>query len=64
MIATLATLVAFDTETTPLLARQRTVALVLALVLTVAVFELVRRRKLREEYSVVWIAVGIGRAHV
>ncbi len=46
-------------ELTPLLARQRTIAIVGAVLVTVLVFELVRRRKLREEYSVVWIAVAI-----
>lgn len=58
MIAALSTTNVAIAELTPLLARQRTVALVLALVLTVLVFELVRRRKLREEYSVVWIGVA------
>ena len=46
-------------DLTPLLARQRTIALALAVLVTVVVFELVRRRKLREEYSIVWIAVAI-----
>lgn len=56
MIASMLRLAA---ELTPLLARQRTLALVLAGLVTIVVFELVRRRKLREEYSFVWIAVAI-----
>jgi len=43
----------------PLLARQRVVAIVLAVVAVVAVFELVRRRKLREEYSWFWVATAL-----
>lgn len=43
----------------PLLDRQRNVALVVAGAVVVLVFELVRRRKLREEYSWVWIATAI-----
>ena len=40
-------------ELAPMPARQRLVALTLAAAVVVLVFELVRRRKLREEYS--WV---------
>lgn len=43
----------------PLLARQRLVATSLAVVVLLVVLELVRRRKLREEYSWVWIGTSI-----
>lgn len=43
----------------PLLARQRVVAIVLAVVTVAAVFELVRRRKLREEYSWFWVVTAL-----
>jgi len=43
----------------PLLARQRVVAIVLAVVAVAVVFELVRRRKLREEYSWFWVATSV-----
>lgn len=49
-------------ELEPLPGRQRTVALVLAGALVLLIFELVRRRKLREEYSWVWIATALGLA--
>ncbi len=47
------------TEITPLLDRQRNVALAVAAAVVVVVFELVRRRKLREEYSWVWVATAV-----
>jgi hypothetical protein len=46
-------------ELEPMLVRQRIVALVLALAIALLVFELVRRRRLREEYSWVWIATSV-----
>lgn len=58
-IADLGTIAA-DLE--PLPARQRAVALVIAAALVVLIFELVRRRKLREEYSWVWVGTAIGLA--
>jgi hypothetical protein len=39
--------------------RQKIVAIVLAAAMLLAVVELVRRRKLREEYSVLWILTAI-----
>lgn len=42
----------------PMLDRQRLVALVLAGAVVVLVFELVRRRKLREEFSLVWMSIA------
>jgi len=45
-------------ELAPMLDRQRLVALALAAIVVLAVFELVRRRKLREEYSWVWMATA------
>ena len=39
--------------------RQKIVAIVLALALLALVIELVRRRKLREEYSVLWIVTAV-----
>ena len=42
-----------------MLDRQRVVALGLAAAVAVLVFELVRRRKLREEYAWVWIATAV-----
>ncbi len=46
-------------EVAPLLDRQRYVALTVAATVVAVVFELVRRRKLREDYSWVWIATAI-----
>jgi type VI protein secretion system component VasK len=46
----------------PLPERQRFVAFVIAAGLVVLIFELVRRRKLREEYSWVWVITAIGLA--
>lgn len=45
-------------ELAPMLDRQRAVAIGLAFAVVLVVFELVRRRKLREEYAWVWIAVA------
>ena len=60
MIGTLlASLAVEAVELEPLLDRQRVVALGIAAGLVVLVFELVRRRKLREEYSWVWIATAV-----
>ncbi|HEU4417588.1 MAG TPA: DUF2304 domain-containing protein [Planctomycetota bacterium] len=46
----------------PLPERQRLVATLIAAGLVVLIFELVRRRKLREEYSWVWVITAIGLA--
>jgi hypothetical protein len=60
MIGTaLAAIAASAVELEPLLDRQRIVALGIAAGLVVLVFELVRRRKLREEYSWVWVATAV-----
>ncbi len=40
--------------------RQRIFALAVAVMLLVAIVELVRRRKLKEEFSILWLAVGAG----
>lgn len=47
-------------EATDLPARQRLVAAILAGVMLLAVIELVRQRKLREEYSVLWVVTALG----
>lgn len=47
-------------ESTDLPARQRLVAAILAGVMLLAVIELVRQRKLREEYSVLWVVTALG----
>lgn len=39
--------------------RQKVVAIVIAIALLVVVVELVRKRKLREEYSVLWILTAV-----
>ena len=39
--------------------RQKLVAILLAVAMTLAVIELVRKRKLREEYSFLWILTGL-----
>jgi len=39
--------------------RQKIFAFVLAIIILVTIFELVRKRKLREEYSWLWIITGI-----
>lgn len=44
----------------PLHERQQFVAIAGAIAIVLIVFELVRRRKLREEFSWVWIATAIG----
>jgi Mg2+/citrate symporter len=41
-------------------ARQKAFAIVVAIVLILSIFELIRRRKLREEYALVWLLVGFG----
>jgi len=41
-------------------ARQKTAAIVLAVGLLLLVLELVRRRKLREEYSLMWVVTSVG----
>lgn len=46
-------------ELEPMPERQRFVAIAGAIAVVLLVFELVRRRKLREEYSWVWIATAI-----
>jgi len=38
--------------------RQRLVAIILAVAILVVILELVRRRKLREEYSLLWLITG------
>lgn len=40
--------------------RQKVFAVVVALLLMILIIELVRRRKLREEYSILWLITGIG----
>lgn len=60
MIATALQLLA--DEVAPLAARQRLVAIGLAALVVVVVFELLRRRKLREEYSWVWVATAVALA--
>ena len=42
----------------PLPERQTVVAITLAVTVLIVVVELVRRRKLREEYSVLWVAIA------
>lgn len=61
-LATFAHDVALDiaaADLEPMLARQRVIAIVLAALVAGVVFELVRRRKLREEYSWVWIGTSV-----
>jgi ABC-type polysaccharide/polyol phosphate export permease len=57
-----ATILARPGDLDPLPERQRFVAFVIAAGLVVLIFELVRRRKLREEYSWVWVITAIGLA--
>ncbi|MBX3463407.1 MAG: DUF2304 domain-containing protein [Planctomycetes bacterium] len=59
MIALLLQDLAGADGSTPLADRQRLVALILAASLVALTFELVRRRKLREEYSWVWITTAV-----
>lgn len=40
--------------------KQRVVAAAVAFGLTLVIFELVRKRRLREEYSWLWLLVGVG----
>ena len=40
--------------------RQKAFAIIVAVLLILLIVELIRRRKLREEYALVWLAVGIG----
>lgn len=44
----------------PMPIKQRVVAAAVAFGLTVTIFELVRKRRLREEYSWLWLLVGVG----
>lgn len=39
--------------------RQKIFAFVMAIIILVTIFELVRKRKLREEYSWLWIVTGV-----
>jgi hypothetical protein len=55
----LAAIVQAALEKTAMPGRQKVVAIVLAVAMLLAVIELVRRRKLREEYSVLWILTAI-----
>lgn len=59
MIALWLPFLAMGMELEPLPGRQRLVAVLLAAGLIVLTFELVRRRKLREEYSWVWITTAV-----
>ena len=43
-----------------MLPRQKVFALMAAVLLILLILELIRRRKLREEYALVWLAVGAG----
>jgi len=40
--------------------RQKIFAIIVAALLLVVIVELVRRRKLREEFSILWLGAGIG----
>ena len=40
--------------------RQRIFALLVAILLLVVIIDMVRRRKLREEFSILWLVVGAG----
>ena len=55
-------LLALDPANTPLAnslpLRQKIVAIILAVAILVVILELVRRRKLREEYSILWLLTG------
>ncbi len=61
MIATTLLLAQAD-ALAPMADRQRGVALLLAAVVIGVVFELLRRRKLREEYSWVWVVTAVALA--
>lgn len=56
MIAFLAEQVQAEAALPP---RQRLVAILLAVTMLVTILELVRRRRLREEYSVVWVVTAV-----
>ena len=43
-----------------MLARQRPFAIITALIFLAIIVYLIRRRKLREEYALIWLIVGIG----
>ncbi|HEX6812969.1 MAG TPA: DUF2304 domain-containing protein [Planctomycetota bacterium] len=58
----LAPVAAWLRDLEPLPERQRLVALLIAGGMVVLIFELVRRRKLREEYSWVWVITAAGLA--
>ena len=49
----------FAADLEPMHDRQRIVAIAGAIAVVLVVFELVRRRKLREEYSWVWVATAV-----
>ncbi|MCB9883379.1 MAG: DUF2304 domain-containing protein [Planctomycetes bacterium] len=56
LLMTVATIAGEDTALPP---RQRLVAILLAIGMLVTILELVRRRRLREEYSVVWVVTAV-----
>ena len=58
MTGTIVNWSAAATDLEPMPERQRLVALLFAAALVVLIFELVRRRKLREEYSWVWVTTA------
>ncbi|MCB9876466.1 MAG: DUF2304 domain-containing protein [Planctomycetes bacterium] len=60
MSATLVPLLLAAAGPSPLSERQRFLAILFAVAVAVLVFELVRRRKLREEYSWLWVATSVG----
>lgn len=60
MIALLQVTTQAATQATDLPTRQRVVAAILAGIMLLAVIELVRQRKLREEYSVLWVVTALG----
>ena len=60
MIALLQVTTQTVAQSTDLPIRQRVLAAVLAGVMLLAVIELVRQRKLREEYSVLWVITALG----
>jgi predicted membrane protein len=43
----------------PLLWMQRALLLLIALVMLLVTFELIRKRRLREEYAVLWVCTGV-----
>lgn len=60
MLATLVTTVEELLTNDGLRPRQKVAAIVFSVTLLIVVVELVRRRKLREEYSVLWIVTAVG----